>query len=57
MTKIINKHGAERILFGSDLPWDSPAVIKQKILELKISDDAKEKILGQNALRLLGFQR
>lgn len=57
MTKIINKHGAERILFGSDLPWDSPAVIKQKILGLKISDDAKEKILGQNALRLLGFQR
>lgn len=57
MEKIINKHGAERILFASDLPWDSPAKIREKILRLGISDDAKEKILGLNAQRLLGFQK
>lgn len=55
MQKIILKHGAERILFASDLPWDSPAKIREKILRLKISDDAKEKILGLNAKRLLGI--
>ena len=55
LTKMIGRHGAERILFASDLPWDSPDRIKQKILGLKISDDAKEKILGQNAVRLLGL--
>ena len=55
MTKIINKHGSERILFASDLPWDSPAEIKSKILRLDISDDAKENILGLNAKRLLGL--
>lgn len=55
MQKIILKHGAERILFASDLPWDSSAKIREKILRLKISDDAKEKILGLNAKRLLGL--
>lgn len=53
MEKIINKHGAERILFASDCPWESAAALKEKILSLKISDDKKEKILGGNAMRLL----
>lgn len=55
MEKIINKHGTDRILFASDCPWESSGKIMQKILSLKISDDAKEKILGKNALRLLNF--
>jgi predicted TIM-barrel fold metal-dependent hydrolase len=55
MQKIIDRHGADRILFASDLPWDSPDRIRQKILRLKLSDDAKEKILGANAQRLLGL--
>lgn len=54
MEKIIRKHGADRILFASDCPWDSPAEIKKKILRIGISDDDKEKIFSQNALRLLG---
>lgn len=55
MYKIIDRHGAERILFASDMPWDSPDRIRRKILGLKLSDDAKEKILGLNAQRLLGL--
>lgn len=55
MQKIIDRHGADRILFASDLPWDSPDRIRQRILRLKLSDDAKEKILGANAQRLLGL--
>lgn len=53
MEKIINKHGADRILFASDCPWESSEKIMQKILSLHISDDDKEKILGKNAQRLL----
>ena len=55
MEKIINKHGSDRILFASDCPWESSKKIIEKILSLKISDDAKEKILGKNAQRLLGL--
>ena len=53
MEKIIKKHGADRILFASDCPWESGKKIMNKILALNISDDDKEKILGKNAQQLL----
>lgn len=56
MEKIINKHGADRILFASDCPWESGKKIKEKIMSLRISDDKKEDIIGNNALRLLGMK-
>ena len=53
--KIISRHGAERILFASDCPWDNAKLIKEKILRLPISDDKKELIIGKNSERLLGL--
>ena len=55
MERIIKKHGADRILFASDCPWDSSYDIRQKILRLHISDTDKEKILGENARQLLAL--
>lgn len=55
MEKIIKKHGADRILFGSDCPWDSSLDIKNKIMRLGLSDDDKEKIMGLNTVKLLGL--
>ena len=55
MEKIINRHGADRVLFASDCPWASPGDIKRKIESLGISDDDKEKIFSLNAERLLGI--
>lgn len=56
MQAIVEKHGADRILFASDCPWDSSYLIKEKILRLNISEDNKEKILGGNAEGLLGLK-
>lgn len=56
MERIISKHGSDRILFASDCPWESAGKLKKKILSLRISDDKKEDILGNNALRLLGMK-
>ncbi len=53
MTDIIRKHGADRILFGSDCPWESAAKMAEKLLRLPLTDDEREKIMGGNAERLL----
>jgi predicted TIM-barrel fold metal-dependent hydrolase len=52
--KIINKHGADKVLFGSDFPLHSPAdeaAIIHRIPWLSASE--KEKILGLNCAELL----
>ena len=44
--------GAERILFGSDMPFLSPEQQLGRIIMARISDDDKRKILGLNAQKL-----
>lgn len=55
MEDIIRKHGADRILLGSDCPWESAAKMIEKLLRLNISDEDRELIMGKNAQRLLGI--
>jgi predicted TIM-barrel fold metal-dependent hydrolase len=55
LKEIIRKHGAERILFGSDYPWHLPSQEISLIRSLDISEDEKQMILGGNAERLLGM--
>ncbi|MBQ6132209.1 MAG: amidohydrolase family protein [Selenomonadaceae bacterium] len=45
--------GAEKILFGTDSPWTSPKTSIDFIKNLPLADNNKNKILGDNALRLL----
>lgn len=45
--------GAERILFGSDMPYLEAAVSLGRVLTARITDDAKSAILRHNFLRLL----
>ena len=56
MADIIRKHGAERILFGSDCPWESAAKMAEKLLRLGLTDGERELIMGKNAERLLGIR-
>ena len=51
--KMIKKHGADRILFASDCPWQSAELMYKKIDSLALSDDDKEKIFFRNALSVL----
>lgn len=51
--RLINKKGAQRIMLGSDLPWEKPSESINFIDSLKISGREKELILGENAKRIL----
>lgn len=51
--RIIRKHGADRILFGSDCPWGSPAEGARYIDALPLTSAEKDRIFAGNALELL----
>lgn len=51
---IAEKHGADKLLFGSDCPWHSPQNEKRLIESLDLSEEEKEKIYHFNAEKLLG---
>lgn len=53
LTDIINAHGSDRILFGSDCPWHNPEWEKRMINALEISDEDKNNIFYNNAKKLL----
>lgn len=51
--RIIKAHGADKILFGSDCPWDTPENEIAMINSLNLSEAEKELIFFRNAERLL----
>ena len=53
--KMVYVHGADRILFGSDSPWDDQKKAVELIRECDFSDNDTDAILGGNAARLLGL--
>lgn len=53
--RIIRSHGAERILFGSDMPWSGTDLELRFIDSLGLDKEEKAAVLGGNAGRLLGF--
>lgn len=52
--KLVEVFGADRILFGTDSPWDSQKTSIEFIKNLPISELDKNKILGGNSEKLLG---
>ena len=52
--KFIKEIGADRILFGSDIPFSTMQNELRKILDLDISDEEKALILSGNLKRLTG---
>ncbi len=54
MEYAVRKLGSERILFGTDMPYQDPAVSLGKVFGARISDEDRENILIKNAIRVLG---
>lgn len=55
LLEIVRVHGADKILFGSDYPWHLPSQEIELIRSLAISEEEKNLILGENAVRLLNL--
>lgn len=53
MSRLIKDIGSDRILFGSDYPWEDPGRAVEIIRGLDLSDREKESILSKTAVRLL----
>ena len=51
---ILEKHGAQRLLFGSDCPWHTPEMELRLLDTLELSETDREDILWNNAAHLLG---
>lgn len=54
--RMVQKFGAERIFFGTDLPWRDQQHSIQLVQDQPLTDTEKAAILGGNAKRLLDLQ-
>ncbi len=56
LKRFLERHPVERVLFASDSPWTDQKEELDFFLSLSfLTDDAKEKITGGNAVKLLGL--
>lgn len=53
LLRIIRTHGADKILFASDAPWDDPKKEIKMIDELSLTDEEKKLIYWDNAVNIL----
>lgn len=51
--RIMEQHGADRILFGTDSPWHTPEMELRLLQSMALSPDEMEKITCGNARKLL----
>ncbi len=54
--RIIDKMGVDKILFGSDAPWENQADSIKGLLSLGLTEEENKKILSGNAINLLGIK-
>lgn len=52
---IVDRHGADRLVFASDMPWHRPEWELRLLNSLDLSDSDREKILCGNARKLLNI--
>lgn len=55
LLRLIRAHGADKILLGSDSPWESQSQALETIDRIPLTAAERTAILGGNAMRLLGL--
>jgi len=55
MKKIIRSHGADKMLFATDIPWNSPKNCLSALLDLGLDDEENERITHKNAEKMLNL--
>lgn len=56
IVRVVRNHGADKILFATDSPWNDQKAYVERFRSLKgLSDTEKEMILGNNAERILNL--
>ncbi|MBQ9358776.1 MAG: amidohydrolase [Abditibacteriota bacterium] len=53
LAEAIRRHGADKVMFGTDSPWSDPVEQMEYIRSLELSDEDKQLVLGENARWLL----
>ena len=53
LVRIVRKHGADKILFGTDSPWAGQKEFVRYLSECSLSEQEKKMIFSENACRLL----
>ncbi len=56
MSRLIKLHGADKVLFGTDSPWTDQSEELKNFNTLHLKPEEKNKILGENAIKLLGLR-
>ena len=54
--RIVEQHGAQRLLFGTDSPWHTATMERRLLDSLDLSDTHRRLIYCDNAKRLLGIE-
>ena len=52
--QIIEKHGTDKILFGSDSPWENQRDFADRLVGFGFSEEATQDMLWRNAQKILG---
>jgi hypothetical protein len=53
--EMMRTHGLERVLFGTDWPWQEQKEGVAQVNQLGLSDDETRKLLWSNAAKLLNY--
>jgi uncharacterized protein len=56
MAEMIKDIGPERVIFGSDYPWEDPGRAAKIIMDLDLSEEEKDAVLCRNAAKLIGLK-